>query len=287
MTSWILWIAKPYPHHWDLALEHGLWDTVKPLDIKQGDDVYFWLSGGGLLGRTVALTDSSTLVEDNGPWDDAGQGLYSRRFRLELVAAPPLVQVRWAAVKAWGTFRGAPIGGWASTDNPNAQGRLKQIFLGDDELTIPEPIRVHLDDLGDVDLRERIRCEIAIRQGQPEFRRQLMKVYNRRCAITGYPTVDVLEAAHISPYRGQHTNSVTNGLLLRADIHTLFDRYLLTVTPDHAVRTAPTLRDTPYAALDGSPLKLVPPPNLAPARDKLKRHNALCPWLIDAAPLLF
>ncbi len=50
-----------------------------------------------------------------------------------------------------------------------------------------------------------------------------MDAYGGRCAVTNCDIEDVLEAAHISPYNGPSTDQVYNGLLLRTDIHTLFD----------------------------------------------------------------
>ena len=88
------------------------------------------------------------------------------------------------------------------------------------------------------DGRKKIKKMVALRQGQPAFRAALMDAYESRCAITGCTIKDVLEAAHISPYLGDHTNHVTNGLLLRADIHTLFDRGLIKVDVDYRI-TAP------------------------------------------------
>ena len=51
----------------------------------------------------------------------------------------------------------------------------------------------------------------------------LIAAYGGRCAVTGCDAVEALEAAHIVPYRGPETNHVTNGILLRSDLHTLFD----------------------------------------------------------------
>lgn len=85
------------------------------------------------------------------------------------------------------------------------------------------------------DGRRMIERMVTLRQGQPAFRAALMKAYNRRCAITGCNVEAVLEAAHISPYDGKKTNHVTNGLLLRADIHTLFDRGLIKVYGDYRI----------------------------------------------------
>ena len=68
--------------------------------------------------------------------------------------------------------------------------------------------------------------------------------------------VAVLEAAHILPYRGEHTHRVDNGLLLRSDLHTLFDLGLLWITADHTVAIAAALTGTEYEALHGQPMRL-------------------------------
>lgn len=70
-----------------------------------------------------------------------------------------------------------------------------------------------------------------------------MDAYERRCAVTGCTVEAVLEAAHISPYRGDHTNDVTNGLLLRADIHTMFDCGLIKVDGDYRITTDVHIRE--------------------------------------------
>lgn len=71
-----------------------------------------------------------------------------------------------------------------------------------------------------------------VRRGQASFRRGLMRVYDSRCAVTGTALDAVLEAAHIEPHRVRGRNAVDNGLVLRADIHILFDVGLLRVHPD-------------------------------------------------------
>jgi putative restriction endonuclease len=81
------------------------------------------------------------------------------------------------------------------------------------------------------DARERIRRTIVQRRGQSKFRNALLAAYDRRCAISGCTSIEVLEAAHIYPYSGPETNHVTNGLLLRADIHTLFDLGIIQIDP--------------------------------------------------------
>ena len=70
-----------------------------------------------------------------------------------------------------------------------------------------------------------------VRQGQQAFRKDLFKAYEGRCAVTGFDTNEVLQAAHILDYRGTQSNVVENGILLRSDIHLLFDSYLLGINP--------------------------------------------------------
>jgi putative restriction endonuclease len=107
-----------------------------------------------------------------------------------------------------------------------------------------------LDD--DYDARLRIYRQIVSRQGQAGFRAALLEAYGGRCAVTGFDAAPALEGAHLRPYRGPGSNHVTNGLLLRADIHTLFDLGLL--APDPATRiiaVSKLLAGTQYAALSG------------------------------------
>lgn len=106
------------------------------------------------------------------------------------------------------------------------------------------------------DQRERSIRAICVRRGQADFRTALLEAYGRRCAITGCAVEDVLEAAHITPYLGPLTNHVSNGLLLRTDLHTLFDCGLLAVEPEtRAVVIADTLKSSSYAKLDGKLLR--------------------------------
>ena len=72
-----------------------------------------------------------------------------------------------------------------------------------------------------------------------------------------------LEAAHIVPYSGDGDHEVSNGLLLRADFHRLFDVGLVGVTPDLKVKVSPRIRETwfngkAYYRLDNQPLSVVP-----------------------------
>jgi len=82
-----------------------------------------------------------------------------------------------------------------------------------------------------VDERERIERQIRARRGQKAFRDALRARYGDRCVVTGCGLLAIVEAAHISPYLGPKDNAPDNGLLLRADIHTLYDLDLVAIEP--------------------------------------------------------
>lgn len=108
-----------------------------------------------------------------------------------------------------------------------------------------------------IDARRRTLSSIVRRQGQRSFRKRLLKAYNGQCAVTGCNIEALLEAAHIVPYQGAETNIVNNGLVLRADIHTLFDLGLLWVNPNSLlVELADSLKDSEYSHLNQRPLSL-------------------------------
>jgi predicted restriction endonuclease len=83
-----------------------------------------------------------------------------------------------------------------------------------------------------------------------------MRLYDGKCAITGDEPAEVLEAAHIEPHAVRGRNSLDNGLLLRSDIHALFDDGLLWIEPDSlTVSITLKLRSTTYAGLEGRGLR--------------------------------
>lgn len=80
------------------------------------------------------------------------------------------------------------------------------------------------------------------RLGQGTFRVLVTETYRRRCAVTQEKVLPVLEAAHIKPVSAGGTHRLENGLLLRTDIHALFDRGYVTVAPDGRFRVSRRLR---------------------------------------------
>ncbi len=102
------------------------------------------------------------------------------------------------------------------------------------------------------DRRQVVMRQIRLRRGQHQFRQALRMRYGDQCMITGCQLLDIIEAAHISPYRGDNDNHLENGLLLRTDLHTLFDLDLLGINPESLqVQFHPAALATGYDIFEG------------------------------------
>lgn len=136
------------------------------------------------------------------------------------------------------------------------------------------------DPTGISDGREKALRSVAVRQGQAKFREKLLDAYRSKCAITGGGVVSTLQAAHIFPYRGPETNAVQNGILLRADVHNLFDLGQIQID---AITLKITVSDgllrTPYAKLQGRKIRIPEQasqrPSTAALLDRLKFFKVL------------
>jgi putative restriction endonuclease len=104
---------------------------------------------------------------------------------------------------------------------------------------------------------------IRPRIGQGAFKVLITEAYQRRCAITGEKTLPVLEAAHIKPYSVKGPHEVKNGILLRRDYHTLFDRGYITIDKSLTIEVSPRIKEDfgngrEYYAHHGSKLLVLP-----------------------------
>lgn len=116
------------------------------------------------------------------------------------------------------------------------------------------------------------------RLGQGSFRILVTDVYQRRCAITNERTLPALDAAHIKPYSIDGLHTVNNGVLLRRDLHALFDKGYITITPSMTVEVSKKIKEEfengrDYYRHHGNPIRL--PINFAdrPSGDFLSWHN--------------
>lgn len=116
------------------------------------------------------------------------------------------------------------------------------------------------------------------RVGQGAFRVLVADAYERRCAVTGEKTLPVLEAAHIQPVARGGEHRIDNGILLRSDLHKLFDLGYVTVTANGTFKVSPRLRDAwhngrVYYDLDGAAIRSPTADLFRPARAALEWHN--------------
>ena len=99
-----------------------------------------------------------------------------------------------------------------------------------------------------------------------------------RCAITRERTLPALEAAHIRPYADGGEHAASNGILMRRDVHSLFDAGYVTVTPDHRFEVSRRIREEfengrDYYALHGAAVEVPGRDALRPGADGLRWHN--------------
>lgn len=118
------------------------------------------------------------------------------------------------------------------------------------------------------------------RLGQGAFRILVTDTYDRHCAITGEKALPALEAAHIQPVTQEGKHRIDNGLLMRSDIHRLFDAGYVTITPDYKFHASRKLKGDfdngeEYLRLQGSPIWLPRDSDSRPKREFLEWHSDL------------
>lgn len=178
----------------------------------------------------------------------------------------------------------APPSDWAKTGIQ--QGKIYSLESGEGQ-------RVYRDCLDRARQRERYWnvehvAEDAPRYGTPSlvrprlgqglFSLAVRDAYQGACTVTGEHSGPVLEAAHIVPYARGGEHRVDNGLLLRSDLHRLYDRGYVTVTPDYEFRVGDSLRDEfkngrSYYSFSGSRIALPADLLLQPNREHLEWHQ--------------
>ncbi|RIV42163.1 HNH endonuclease [Flagellimonas pelagia] len=106
------------------------------------------------------------------------------------------------------------------------------------------------------DFNEKQQYARIIRRGQFQFREELLKAYDYKCAVSGHGPINVLEACHILPHSKSGINQLDNGILLRSDLHNLFDDGYLRIQPStYIIEVDSTLSETPYYKFNGEKLR--------------------------------
>jgi putative restriction endonuclease len=118
-----------------------------------------------------------------------------------------------------------------------------------------------------------------VRLGQGAFRVLITDAYDRKCAICGERTLPVLDAAHIKPYDQSGPHAISNGLLLRSDIHKLFDKGYMTITHDYKIEVSKRIKQEfengrEYYRYHGNSLLTLPNRDIdKPSNQFIEWHN--------------
>ncbi len=284
-TAWLVLAAGDNRKHGgnggydDLPSEHYSWDSSVPhhASLAAGDVIAVW-DKAALLGVSVIEgIETGQAVKEVYRCPECGKSDFQPRKTKRPVYAclkcPAKFDVPTAASKTVTTYRSRHGAAWvdmpgvlsgaelrALCDNPRTQHSLRSMRW--------ETLREAIEATGattSVDIADSAQRAIAgghrqttvrARLGQAAFRRQLLQAYGETCAITGPAPAAVLEAAHLYSYAASGEHHSDGGLLLRRDLHRLFDLGLLAVNPlSWTVDVAVQLRPYPaYAALAGAPL---------------------------------
>ncbi len=116
------------------------------------------------------------------------------------------------------------------------------------------------------------------RLGQGSFRIVVTEAYERRCALSGERTLPVLDAAHIKPYSVLQRHDISNGLLMRSDLHRLFDEGYITIDPsERRILVSKRIREEfengkKYYRLDGQVVRDPVQTSYRPLSDNLDYH---------------
>lgn len=119
---------------------------------------------------------------------------------------------------------------------------------------------------------------IKPRLGQGAFRLAITDSYERRCAVSGERTLPILDAAHIRAFESGGEHTASNGLLLRTDIHRLFDLGYVTISPEGRFEVSSRLRadfdnGRHYYDLQGTPIRLPRSKDALPSAESLAWHR--------------
>ncbi|RDH12313.1 HNH endonuclease [Tsukamurella pulmonis] len=252
MTAWIVSIARKFPQHLQYSMEKGFWDMKKPADVKRGDNLYFRLSGASLVGMCIATSDTylanpdGTPLEDQHPrWD--GGGPYLARVDIDPVSVTSvrepdykeiLVEAGWAETYVMGFTRVLPV------KSDSGDEFFRSCFFHGSVLDVTLPSSTGVLYTGAPPTRKTI--EVVSREGQDRFKQKLLAAYNGACALSGSTIEAALDGAHIIEHSDSGVNECWNGILLRADVHRLFDRSLIRIGANGRVEIDSSLAGTEY-----------------------------------------
>lgn len=234
------------------GFEKQYWDTTRTPSIRQGDELYFWLGdGGSLVGLGVATSDlyslkraDGSIIEDAEPkW--SGSKDYKGRVELEPLSTSPLESPTPSELLERIGSRQSFQGPFKIDDVDGIEGLRRYFFEDGIDLILPGGFGGGPISSEDEEARQTVLRKIR-RSGQQRFAKKVSARFENVCAVSGCAVRATLEAAHIVEYKERSINSPWNGVLLRADIHKLFDAGLLGIQDDESIVLDESLRGTEY-----------------------------------------
>jgi putative restriction endonuclease len=240
----------------------GFFADYIPLPISLAWETFAEKNGATSLGEMIARVGAYRRSPIDATGFDIGCSVLSAPFFFapnDWIAGPRDWKANIVQGKTYDTDQGAEATmTWDAVQTRLAASKLDNLPIRKDRYGRPIVVRPRL--------------------GQGGFRSVITLAYERKCVVTGERTLPALDAAHIKPYGDSGSHEPDNGLLLRKDLHALFDDGYLTVTPSLELRVSRQIRERyengrDYYALDGrlirKPLERYP----APRREYLEWHG--------------
>jgi putative restriction endonuclease len=131
--------------------------------------------------------------------------------------------------------------------------------------------------------QEQFEEEIFVRGGI--FKKEIPKIYNYHCAISGMriessTNAQLVDACHIVPFAISKDDTITNGISLSPNIHRAFDRGLITINSEYIIRVSPAIKenDSPYSLRQFEGKQIILPTNIHfyPSIENLDWHRKEC-----------
>ncbi len=104
--------------------------------------------------------------------------------------------------------------------------------------------------------REENKASVNQRRGQGKFKGDILKAYNNKCCVSGETCQELLDAAHLQEYLNEDSNHIQNGILLRVDLHRLYDNGLLYIDNNYKIRISPKITSRIYRKYHNKPILL-------------------------------